>query len=128
MLSFLIPSYIIIKSHYLYKKNNNVSGTEFNTNVTIEKQICSKKIKTAEECWKEQLCQIPDISGKTADAIIKEYKNMKEFYKAFMDCSKEDAIKKLECIKTIDPNGKQRKISSKCIQNIINYVLFVDIE
>lgn len=115
-------------SDYLYKKNNDIDSTEFNTNAIIEKQICSKKIKTPNECWKEQLCQIPDISSKTADAIIKEYVNMKVFYKAFIDCSKEESIKKLECIKTIDVNGKQRKISSKCVQNIINYVLFVDNE
>lgn len=109
-------------NEYIFKKeNNNIS---INSNVTIEKQICSKKIKTANECWKEQLCQIPDISGKTADAILKEYPSMKQFYKVFMDCSKEEATKKLECIKTIDPNGKQRKISSKCVQNIIHYVLF----
>ena len=95
-------------------------------NVTIEKQICSKKIKTPNECWKEQLCQIPDISGKTADAILKENPSMKEFYKAFAECSKEESIRKLESIKTIDANNKQRKISSKCVQNIIQYVLFVD--
>jgi ERCC4-type nuclease len=93
---------------------------------TIEKQICSKKIKSQTECWKEQLCQIPDISSKTADAIIKEYSSMKNFYKIFIECSKDEAIKKLETIKTVDPNGKQRKISSKCIQNIIQYVLFED--
>jgi ERCC4-type nuclease len=107
---------------YICKKDIN-NG---NTNVMIEKQICSKKIKTASECWKEQLCQIPDISGKTADAILKEYSSMKEFYKTFMECSKEEAIKKLESIKTVDANGKQRKISSKCVQNIIQYVLFVE--
>ncbi len=105
-------------SDYICKKEG--------VNVTIEKQISSKKIKTSIECWKEQLCQIPDISGKTADAIIKEYTTMKHFYKSFAECSKEEAIQKLESIKTIDANGKQRKISSKCVQNIIQYVLFVE--
>ena len=107
---------------YICKKDIHKGGE----NVIIEKQICSKKIKTQNECWKEQLCQIPDISGKTADAILKEYPSMKDFYRTFIDCSKEEAIQKLESIKTIDANGKQRKISSKCVQNIIHYVLFVE--
>lgn len=97
---------------------------ELSKNVEIEKQIVTKKVKSNIECWKEQLCQIPDVSIKTAEAIIKEFSSMKLFYTAFKDCSKEECSKKLETIKTIDNNGKQRKISSKVVQNIIDYVLF----
>jgi len=95
-----------------------------NKETVVEKQIISKKIKTVQECWKEQLCQVPDISSKTADAIIKEYPNMKVFYNTFANKTKEECIKILESIKTIETN---RKISSRIVQNIIQYVLFTDL-
>ena len=49
---------------------------------------------------------------------------MKSFYKTFEKLSKEEAIDKLSTIKTIDTN---RKISSKVINNIINFILFNEI-
>ena len=89
----------------------------------IETQIITKKVKSQSECWKEQLCQIPDISSKTADAIIKDYPTMKHFYTSFINKTNEEIQTVLETIKTTDSNGKQRKISSKIVQNIIHYVL-----
>lgn len=99
--------------------NNNV----ISQNVEIEKQIVTKKVKSASECWKEQLCQIPDVSVKTAEALLKEFSSMKLFFIAFKDCSQEEIKKKLETVKTVDANGKQRKISSKVVQNIMDYLL-----
>ena len=111
----------LIKSIYNRIKDK---PTEYLGNTNLDKIIITKKVKSIQECWKEQLCQVPDISNKTADAICKEYSTMKSFYKTFENLSKEEAIDKLSTIKTIDTN---RKISSKVINNIINFILFNDI-
>lgn len=91
-----------------------------------EKQIVSKKVSNVNECWKQQLCAIPNVSSKTADAIMLEFSDIRQFFTALGGLSKEECIKRLEQIKTKDDNGKFRKISSKIVQNIINYVLFID--
>jgi ERCC4-type nuclease len=63
------------------------------------------------------LCTIPGISSKTAIVIMKEFKTI--------NC----LIKSLEndghCLNNIymDTNGKKRKISSQCIENIKSYLL-----
>ena len=63
------------------------------------------------------LCTIPGISSKTAIVIMKEFKTI--------NC----LIKSLEndghCLNNIymETNGKKRKISSQCIENIKNYLL-----
>ncbi len=92
----------------------------------VEKQIISKKVDSFSHCWKVQLCQIPDVSEKSAESIIQMYPTMKSFFNKFGDMSKEDSISELNKIKITDAKGKQRKISSKIVENIINYMLFVD--
>ena len=63
------------------------------------------------------LCTIPGISSKTAIVIMKEFKTINGL------------IKSLErdghCLNNIymETNGKKRKISSQCIENIRNYLL-----
>ena len=63
------------------------------------------------------LCTIPGISSKTAIVIMKEFKTI--------NC----LIKSLEndghCLNNIymETNGKKRKISSQCIENIKSYLL-----
>lgn len=97
---------------------------------TCEPQICesvittgSKKKKNVSEVWKYQLCQIPDISEKTADAVIEKYRNLKYFYTVFINKNKEEVILELSKIKTVDVKGKSRKLSEKQLENLYNYLL-----
>lgn len=63
------------------------------------------------------LCTIPGISSKTAIVIMKEFKTINGLIKSL----ERDA----HCLNNIymETNGKKRKISSQCIENIRNYLL-----
>ena len=63
------------------------------------------------------LCTIPGISSKTAIVIMKEFKTINSLIKSL----EKDA----HCLNNIymETNGKKRKISSQCIENIRNYLL-----
>lgn len=63
------------------------------------------------------LCTIPGISSKTAIVIMKEFKTINGLIKSL----EKDA----HCLNKIymETNGKKRKISSQCIENIRNYLL-----
>ena len=63
------------------------------------------------------LCTIPGISSKTAIVIMKEFKTINILIKSL----EKDA----HCLNNIymETNGKKRKISSQCIENIRNYLL-----
>uniref|UniRef100_A0A6C0I268 ERCC4 domain-containing protein n=1 Tax=viral metagenome TaxID=1070528 RepID=A0A6C0I268_9ZZZZ len=63
------------------------------------------------------LCTIPGISSKTAIVIMKEFKTINGLIKSLEN----DA----HCLNNIymETNGKKRKISSQCIENIRNYLL-----
>jgi ERCC4-type nuclease len=96
--------------------------------IEIEQQIKknNKKIKNALDYWKEQLCQVPDISLKTAEAISIKYKSCKELIELMSNKSKEEISKEIGEIKTTDANGKSRKISSKIVENICKYILLIE--
>ena len=63
------------------------------------------------------LCTIPGISSKTAIVIMKEFKTINGLIKSL----EKDA----HCLNNIymETNGKKRKISSQCIENLRNYLL-----
>ena len=63
------------------------------------------------------LCTIPGISSKTAIVIMKEFKTINGLIKSLE--------KDVHCLNNIymETNGKKRKISSQCIENIRNYLL-----
>jgi ERCC4-type nuclease len=63
------------------------------------------------------LSTIPGISSKTAIAIMNEFKTIGQLIKSFEQ--NPHCLNKL-CIET---NGKQRKITSTCIENIQRYLL-----
>jgi ERCC4-type nuclease len=65
-------------------------------------------------CYIAQLCQIPGISKKTAEAIAEKHPCMSALLKALS----EDPKAAFDGIKT-ECKGKQRSISSACVQNII---------
>ena len=63
------------------------------------------------------LCTIPGISSKTAIAIMNEFKTIGQLIKSF-DLNP-------HCLNhvCIETNGKQRKITSTCIENIRKYLM-----
>lgn len=75
-----------------------------------------------EKCFEQILCQIPDISNKTAVAIIKVYPTMVIMYEILGKLSYEEKLKLLKEIMLEDSKGKTRKISEKVLKNIIEYI------
>jgi crossover junction endonuclease MUS81 len=63
------------------------------------------------------LCTIPGISSKTAIVIMKEFKTINGLIKSLENDG--------HCLNSIymETNGKKRKISSQCIENIKSYLL-----
>jgi len=117
-----------------YRQTNTIDSTENleNTidlsNNTIDStitssQYCSvvKKVKkdniTPENIGEIILCQIPGISSTTAMAIMKNFNGFPQFI---------DELKKNpQCIENIttESNGKMRKISKSCLDNIRRFLL-----
>jgi ERCC4-type nuclease len=89
-----------------------------------ENIIQIKKISniTKENCFLYQLCQIPGISQKSAKAIIDVYPTMELFFNNLSDKTNDEKNNILSNITIIDSKGKVRKISSKIVLNIINYM------
>ena len=84
------------------------------------KSVIVKKKTT--NVWYQQLCQLSSVSEKTAEAIYKEYPTMKSLFTTACNKSKEELTVLFSEIKTIDPNGKQRKISSKVVEQLVELV------
>jgi ERCC4-type nuclease len=118
----------------VYRQNNNIIENLENTidlsnnintiNTTLtSSQYCSvvKKVKkdniTPENIGEIILCQIPGISSTTAIAIMKNFNGFPQFI---------DELKKNpQCIEnvTTESNGKMRKISKSCLDNIRRFLL-----
>ena len=77
---------------------------------------------TKKDCYLYQLCQIPEISIKTAEAISERFGSMKQLIKEGGEMTEEERLKIFGEIKTIDEKGKQRKISSKAVTSLNNYL------
>lgn len=100
----------------------DLSNNTINTTITSS-QYCSvvKKVKkdniTPENIGEIILCQIPGISSTTAMAIMKNFNGFPQFI---------DELKKNpQCIEnlTLESNGKMRKISKSCLDNIRRFLL-----
>lgn len=78
--------------------------------------------KKTTNVWYQQLCQLSSVSEKTAEAIYKEYPTMKALFNACIEKTKEELNVMFSQIKTTDPNGKQRKISSKVVEQLVELV------
>lgn len=95
------------------------------TTAVINTEIIPQKCKIVDKtkCFENQLCQVPNISIKTARAIIMKYNSFVELYTNLKDLSEEDKKSKLSDIYTDDGNGKKRRISEKVVKNLIYYLL-----
>lgn len=97
------------------------------TNELTSANYCSvvKKVKkdniSPENIGEIILCQIPGISSVTAIAIMKKFDGFGNFI--------EELQKNPHCIDTItiETNGKIRKISKSCLDNIRQYLLYKSI-
>lgn len=87
-----------------------------------EEELFIRKLKGG-SCFKAQLCQVPDISSKTADAIVNRYGSLLNMFKELSMLSAADQLSALKEISTVDANGKKRKISSKAVDNIVTFML-----
>lgn len=107
-------------------KKYSVCQTEQNEGEKkVERQIVTMSINEKtdpERCFLNQLCQIPTISEKTARSIIHKYKTFKNFIIQLSPLSEEDLKTELSKLQTVDDKNKSRKISSKAIKNIIEYI------
>lgn len=81
------------------------------------------RTKDAKTCYLNQLCQVPDISIKTAEAIMQTYPSMASLYEACKGKSYQEKLNMLKDISTLDSKGKSRKLSSRAITNIVTYML-----
>lgn len=108
--------------------NKELTMDENNCNYNIEKDIEVLKYTkdiNKEICFINQLCQIPDISKKTAKAISIFFENSsKIFYERLLDKNDEEKLKVLKNIYIEDDsnsiNKRKRRISEKVVKNIIN--------
>lgn len=69
-------------------------------------------------CYRNMLCQVPGISLKSAEAITGCYPTLKQFFQVMSSLSADEQKATLSKIKV---NG--RKLSSKIIENLIQYIL-----
>ena len=111
-----------------YRQNNIIDNNEntidLSNNTTLtSSQYCSvvKKVKkdniTPENIGEIILCQIPGISSTTAIAIMKNFNGFPHFIN--------ELTKNPQCIEnvTTESNGKMRKISKSCLDNIRRFLL-----
>jgi len=111
-----------------YRQNNIIENNEntidlSNNTMLTSSQYCSvvKKVKkdniTPENIGEIILCQIPGISSTTAIAIMKNFNGFPHFIN--------ELTKNPQCIEnvTTESNGKMRKISKSCLDNIRRFLL-----
>lgn len=73
-------------------------------------------------CFFNQLCQVPGVSAKTADAITKKYDSLYSFIKYLeSDDTFPSKCKLLKEIKLESDKGKLRHISSTVVENLVYY-------
>ena len=110
-------------------ENNIVDGEQpiiNNQMTTIEPTVANyctvvKKIKkdnvTPENIGEIILCQIPGISAVTAISVMKRFSTFPNLMKELQ--TNTDCLDNI----TFDTNGKTRKISKTCVENIKKYLL-----
>ena len=110
-------------------ENNNIDGEQpiiNNQMTTIEPTVANyctvvKKVKkdnvTPENIGEIILCQIPGISAVTAISVMKRFSTFPNLMKELQ--TNTDCLDNI----TFDTNGKTRKISKTCVENIKKYLL-----
>ena len=68
------------------------------------------------------LMQVPGISVKTAKALADKFETLENLYSTMKEKTKEEQIAMLSSTTTQDTKGKNRKISSTVVKNVIDYI------
>ena len=90
----------------------------------IGKCKASKKANITQKiCFQNQLIQIPGISSKTANCLIKKYGSMKNLIEDMCFDTKEDVVEKLSVLKI---GKKERSLGKKLSIKIYNYLIGED--
>jgi crossover junction endonuclease MUS81 len=97
------------------KTDKNVVSYDYCSVIKVKKEKNANV--TPENIGVIMLCTIPGISSKTATVIMNEFKTIGQLIKSFE--LNPNCLNKI-CIET---NGKTRKITSTCIENIRKYLL-----
>jgi ERCC4-type nuclease len=101
-------------SKYVLDFNTHTPSTQ---NVVLYKTK-AKAGKTKTEVFIQQISQINGISDKSAEAISKEFSDMKTFYETLLPLSDEQKLKLLKNIYLKD----NRRINSNIAENILQYM------
>ena len=120
---FLTEAYHQTKNIGSIENVENTIDLSINASTITSSQYCSvvKKVKkdniTPENIGEIILCQIPGISSTTAMAIMKNFNGFPHFIN--------EITKNPQCIEniTIESNGKMRKISKNCLDNVRRFLL-----
>lgn len=125
----VLPSYLTqrhrVSTTSITQEPSTISGGgepgPENTVITPS-NYCSvvKKVKkdnvTPENIGEIILCQIPGISSVTAMAVMREYKTFPQLIDSIR--TNPQSLENIVC----ENNGKTRKISKTCVQNIVTYL------
>jgi ERCC4-type nuclease len=96
--------------------NENVPDQTVPNYCTVVKKVKKDNI-TPENIGEIILCQIPGISSVTAMAIMKKFQSFPHFLDEMRKST--DVLENLVC----ENNGKSRKISKACVENIKKFLL-----
>ena len=88
------------------------------------KSVVVSDLKVAEatpkDCYLHMLCQIPDVSEKTAHGIIEKFPTFSVLFRELFGKTQQEQIQMFETVKIGTP---PRKISQKAVLNIIEFLL-----
>ena len=103
-----------------YYKNNTTINEQTDTTSTAENYINVVKTEKKSNITRENihmimLMQVPDVSVKSATAVINKYITIKDLVLALENDG--------DCLNSLVLEGSNRKISKKIVQNIKDYLL-----
>lgn len=117
-------TYFLIYAMYNRIKSDPQKYLNSNQSDEFDKNVLKHKAKTLsrDNCFENQLCQVPDVSLVTARAVIKVYPSMRILYEKLGELSNDEKLKRLKEIMLEDSKGKPRRISDRVVKNLIQYM------
>lgn len=101
----------------IYKRLSDNPDKYIVTN-SMQEQVIKTCVSTPEQYFIKALCQIPNVSLKTANAIADVYKTMPNFIQKLAG-EKE----KLKILKGLTLNTSKRKIPEKVAKSLLEFIL-----
>jgi ERCC4-type nuclease len=104
-------------------KNPEKYTNQTTTNTTEQVRTKYKASMLGKDKFFENvLLQIPGVAIKTAKALVDKFQSLDKLYSTMLDKTTEEKINILSSVTTQDTKGKNRKISSKVVDNVIEYI------